>query len=177
MFEKLDLKLKKKNFDKSKDISKFQNNEFNLPLVNAKNGNNGIMYYGREVDFEDDEMTIDIVNDGAISTGNVYAQPQKTGVLYNAYLIKLRYKNISKKLLLYLSCSIQKSIKLKFSYENKAGWTKVKEEKISLPIKDGKPDFAFMEVFITAIQKLAIKDVVLYTQRELEATEKAINMS
>ncbi len=72
LFEKLDLKFKKKIFNKQKDISKVQTSEFDLPLVNAKNGDNGIMYYGRSSDFESAEMTIDIVNDGAVSTANVY---------------------------------------------------------------------------------------------------------
>ena len=40
------------------------------------------MYYGRSSDFESAEMTIDIVNDGAVSTGNVYPQPHITGVSY-----------------------------------------------------------------------------------------------
>ncbi|MCD8315480.1 MAG: restriction endonuclease, partial [Firmicutes bacterium] len=88
MFEKANLRFKKTTFDKGIDVSKIKTKEYNLPLVNAKDGDNGIMYYGRDCDFESDEMTIDIVNDGAVSTGNVYPQPQKTGVLYNAYLIK-----------------------------------------------------------------------------------------
>ena len=81
LFEKLDLKFLKPIFDKEKDVSKTRTLEFNLPLVNAKEGNNGIMYYGRSKDFQSDLMTIDIVNDGAVSTGNVYFQPQRTGVL------------------------------------------------------------------------------------------------
>lgn len=81
------MKYRKPNFNKGIDISKEKTKEFNLPLVNAKDGDNGIMYYGRESDFDSVEMAIDIVNDGAVSTGNVYPQPQKTGVLYNAYLI------------------------------------------------------------------------------------------
>lgn len=92
------------------------------------------MYYGRSSDFESAEMTIDVVNDGAVSTGNVYPQPQRTGVLYNAYLIKPNF-NVNEKLLYFFASTIQKSIKLKFGYENKAGWAKVKEEKISLPIR------------------------------------------
>ena len=89
-FNKLELKFKKPFFDKELDVSKIKTEEFDLPVVNAKDGNNGIMYYGRSSDFESAEMTIDIVNDGAVSTGNVYPQPQKTGVLYNAYLISPR---------------------------------------------------------------------------------------
>ena len=88
MFKKLDLKTNIAKFDKNRDISKIKNDEFNLPLVNAKHGDNGIMYYGRKKDWQCCDMCIDIVNDGAVSTGDVYAQPQETGVLYNAYLIK-----------------------------------------------------------------------------------------
>lgn len=92
LFEKLELKTIKKDFNKAFDVSEIQDNEFSLPLVNAKHFNNGIMYYGREKDFENAEMTIDIVKNGAIATGDVYAQPQKTGVLWDAYLIKPKEK-------------------------------------------------------------------------------------
>lgn len=77
LFEKLNLGFKKKIFAKDNDVSVIKTDEFCLPLVNAKDGNNGIMYYGRESDFESAELTIDVVNDGAVSTGNVYSQPQK----------------------------------------------------------------------------------------------------
>ena len=49
-------------------MSEERTEEFNLPLVNAKHGSNGIMYYGRDADFETAEMTIDIVQNGAIAT-------------------------------------------------------------------------------------------------------------
>ena len=96
LFEKLDLRFWPKKFEKTKHVSTEKTKEFNIPLVNAKHSNNGIMYYGRETDFESEEMTIDIVADGAASTGDVYPQPQRTGVLYNAYLIKLKERKSSK---------------------------------------------------------------------------------
>ena len=163
LFEKLNLNFKKKVFKKEEDISKEKTDEFSLPLVNAKNGVNGIMYYGRPEDFESAEMTIDIVNDGAVSTGNVYPQPQKTGVLYNAYLIKPKFE-ISEKLLYFFSATIQKSIKLKFGYENKAGWEKVKQEKIHLPTQNGSIDFAFMENFIAELEAERIAELEAYLQ-------------
>jgi hypothetical protein len=161
LFEKLNLKFKKKKFDKDSDVSKEKTEEFDLPLVNAKNGDNGIMYYGRSQDFESAEMTIDIVGDGAISTGNVYPQPQNTGILYNAYLIKPKF-NVNEKLLHFFASTIQKSIKLKFGYENKAGWEKVKEEKIQLPTRNGQIDFAFMEAFISELEALRIAELEAY---------------
>lgn len=77
LFEKLQLDIKNENFNKALDVSEEQNEEFNLPLVNAKHGNNGIMYYGRESDFDIAEMTIDIVQNGAIATGDVYDIPPR----------------------------------------------------------------------------------------------------
>lgn len=168
MFEKLDLKFKKKTFNKQKDISKVQTSEFDLPLVNAKNGDNGIMYYGRSSDFESAEMTIDIVNDGAVSTANVYPQPLKTGVLYNAYLIKPKFTPTRETLLFFTPC-IYKAIKLKFSYENKASWNKVKNELISLPLKPTAKtqtlediDFDFMEKFIAELEQCRLAELQAY---------------
>lgn len=173
MFEKLNLKFKGKIFDKEKTISKNKTKEFDLPLVNAKSGDNGIMYYGRSSDFEFAEMTIDIVNDGAVSTADVYPQIGKTGVLYNAYLIKPKFKaTISN--LCFFSATIKKSIKLKFSYENKAGWEKVKKEYIQLPTKNKEIDFEFIENFISAIEKLVIKDVVKYAKKNKEIINQII---
>ena len=156
MFEKLQLGMTKKKFNKAEDVSKERNQIFNLPLVNAKHGNNGIMYYGKNSDFESAEMTIDIVNDGAIATGDVYPQPQKTGVLYNAYLVKYIFSKdcISQKHLIYFASSIQKSIKLKYGYDNKAGWEKVKNEYMSLPTtKNGNIDFSYVEKYIEELQQ------------------------
>ena len=176
LFEKLNLKFKKSTFNKATDISKTRTSEFNIPLINAKFGDNGIMYYGRKNDFETASMTIDIVNDGAISTASVYPQPQETGVLYNAYLIKPLF-DVNNHILYFLSTTIQKSIKEKFGYENKAGWEKVKKEFIQLPTKDGKIDFEFMELLISAVQKLVIKDVILYADEKIQSTKKIVKES
>ncbi len=181
LFEKLDLKFKKKTFNKQKDISKVQTSEFDLPLVNAKNGDNGIMYYGRSSDFESAEMTIDIVNDGAVSTANVYPQPLKTGVLYNAYLIKPKFTPTRETLLFFTPC-IYKAIKLKFSYENKASWNKVKNELISLPLKPTAKtqtlediDFNFMRTLINALIKQTIQGVAQYCGAKIQATKEVIS--
>lgn len=41
---------------------------------------------------------------------------------------------------------------------------------ISLPVKEKEPDYKIMETLISAIQKLVIKDVVLYLNKKLEIT-------
>ncbi len=49
------------------------------------------------------------------------------------------------------------------------------ELQITLPHRNGKPDYEFMELFISAIQKMVIKDVVLYKDKKIEATKKIVD--
>lgn len=45
----------------------------------------------------------------------------------------------------------------------------------TLPLKNGKIDFEFMEAYIPAITKLVIKDVVKYADKRIVATKKIVN--
>lgn len=180
VFKKLNLKyINKKPFKKSDDLSTEKTDEFNLPLVNAKHGDNGIMYYGRSQDWQSEEYSIDIVNDGAIATGDVYPQPQRTSVLYNAYLIKptihtTEFKNES--VLLYISKCLEKAIKHKYGYDKKAGWEKVKEDSFKLPETDENSiDFSYMQTYIRAIEKLVIKDLVDWKNQVIKTTKEYVN--
>ncbi|HEM3211297.1 restriction endonuclease subunit S [Streptococcus suis] len=161
LFEKLELKCHRKNFDKLKDTSKVQSMEFSLPLVNAKLGNNGIMFYGREEDFDSAEMTIDIISNGAVATGTVYPQIKKVGVLWDAYLIKFK-KEILPEHLIFISSALEKSIKLRFGWENKAVWTKVRREFFELPTINGKIAFSYMENYIKTLEAERIETLEAY---------------
>ena len=111
------------------------------------------MFYGKPSVFESAEMTIDIVQNGAIATGDVYPQPHKTGVLWDAYLIKAIHWQDNQETLLYFSTAIQKTIKEKFSYDKKATWERVKEEYIWLPVsKNDKIDIAFIEEYMHELE-------------------------
>ncbi|WP_269802022.1 restriction endonuclease subunit S [Mycoplasma tauri] len=46
---------------------------------------------------------------------------------------------------------------------------------IQLPTKDGKIDFEYIELFITAVQKLVIKDVVIYANNKINITKNVCN--
>lgn len=171
LFEKLNLRfLPNRVFDKASDISEVKSEEFNLPLVNAKHSNNGIMYYGRKHEWEYEVLTIDIVADGAASTGDVYAQPQETGVLYNAYLVKPKAKCVTGLILFFLSTVIQRCVKDHFGYDNKCTWDKVKHETILLPVdKTGQPDWAYMESYMADLEaKVAESLTLLQTAKDAE---------
>lgn len=167
LFEKINLRfLPNRTFDKASDISETKSEEFDLPLVNAKHSNNGIMYYGRKHEWEYEVLTIDIVADGAASTGDVYAQPQETGVLYNAYLVKPKAKCVTGLILFFLSTVIQRCVKDHFGYDNKCTWDKVKHETILLPVDmTGQPDWAYMEEYMRKV-----KERVKVTMEKYEMT-------
>ena len=160
LFKKLELKCLNPSFNKSCDVATEPSEEFNLPLVNAKHFNNGIMYYGRAKDFQSAEMTLDVVKNGAIATGDVYAQPQRTGVLWDAYLIKPISEIKSAHVLFFLATCLQKAIKDKFGYDDKCIWEKVKKLSVALPATTkGEPDFAAMENYIIKLED-RIKKIV-----------------
>lgn len=175
LYEKVNLK--NKPFDKRKDTSSQKSNEFSVPLINAKHGDNGIMFYGKEDIFPSVDMTIDIVQNGAIATGDVYAQPQKTGVLWDAYLIRAITHKDTTNTLLYFACVIKKTIKQLFSYDNKAVWDRVKKQKILLPVNDSDNiDFDFMDLYINAQMKLSIQKIKDWRSKEINATKSIVKV-
>lgn len=172
LFDKVNLRNAK--FDKKLNVSSEKSEKYNIPLVNAKHGDNGIMFYGESEIFDSVDMSICIVQNGAVATGDVYPQPYKTGVLWDAYLIKSTDRQDTREALLYFSTAIHKSIKQKFFYEFKATWDRVKDELVLLPTKNNAPDYEFMNDFIKAVQKLVIKDVVVWTDKKINAAKKVV---
>lgn len=168
--------LEKKAFNKRKDSRQIPDSQYCLPLVNAKHGDNGIMYYGDPKIFDSVEMTIDIVQNGAIATGDVYPQPQRTGILWDAYLIQASHHQDNAETLMFFSAVIAKSIKKKYTYDNKAYWELVKEDDIILPITaSGEIDYKFMETYIRAQEKLAIQRVKDWRDKEIATTKSIVN--
>ena len=133
------------------------------------------MFYGRISDWDTQSMCIGVVQNGVVATGKVYAQPQPTAVLWDAYLIKPVHNYISEEILLYYARCIEKLTKERFSYEKKATWDRIKKCKISVPITPtGKPDFDYMEKYIRAIKKIVIADVVKYKDKVIDETRKVV---
>lgn len=73
---------------------------------------------------------------------------------------------------LYLSACVYKSLSFKYSWGDSVSKTKIQTDKVMLPARDHRPDFASLSYLIKAIQKLVIKDVVCYADRQAGATKK-----
>ena len=51
-------------------------------------------------------------------------------------------------------------------------WNKMKKLEIEVPTLNGEIDYKFMEDFIYAIEKLVIKDVVIWADKKISATKQ-----
>jgi len=69
---------------------------------------------------------------------------------------------------LYLATCINKSLGHKYSWGDSISNRKIQKDKVSLPVKNEKPDLSMLETLISAIQKLVIKDIVLYVDKKLK---------
>lgn len=161
LYEKV--RLGKTKADKHSSTSTTRSEVYSLPLVNAKFGDNGIMFYGKEEHFDSAEMTIDIIQNGQIATGKVYPQPQKTGVLWDAYLIKAKKHKDTERTLIFIACAIEKAIRDRFDRDTKATWDRVKSESVMLPVReDNEIDIDYMESYVKVLQIVRLQPLRKY---------------
>lgn len=73
---------------------------------------------------------------------------------------------------LYLATCVNKSLSHKYSWGDSISKKKIQTDKVSLPVKNEQPDFTKMKIFISAVQKLVIKDVVLYADKKRKHLKK-----
>lgn len=154
---------------KQDNVSKERTEEFSLPLINCKWGDNGIMYYGRPSDFVHYENVLSVVYNGPPTVGTVYAQPL-IGVFTDAYLIALKKSvmpHMSMELCLYLKTAVEKAIHdTKYSRADKATWTgKVENDEIFLTASKA-PVFA--KCFYCPDQSVEDRcEAIIQTMREI----------
>ena len=138
----------------------------NIPFVMAGTTNTGIVKYisNPVASFPKNSITIDIFGNTFYRNYD-FGAGDDTGVYWNSEKI------YSEKTMLYLTSSMSKLTSGKFDFGNKLRSSQSLDFKIQLPTQNNKPNYELMESFITAIQKLVIKEVVLYADRTIEATK------
>ena len=156
--------------DKLKD-----KNQKLYPFYGQATLNNGIISYNQLVE----EV---LNNKEGKPTILIHSNNQNTIYLESPFYLKdghgatsvLQSKKLNKLNALYFMSSIKKVILSKYSYNAKATKIELKNTLISLPSVQGKPLYDYMEVFIRAVQKLVIKDVVQYAERKVAATRAVV---
>lgn len=168
LFEKI--KTNKLPF-KASELPKDPTGQYILPCLTSSFNNQGLNYFAPKDKATILKEVISIPSNSDIY--RAYFQSVEFTVLSDAYAIKWVYDDMklsSNQYLFTVPC-INKVTDLKiYSYKNKlGGWNVARNKHINLPIKDNLPDYKTMETLISAIKKLAIKDVVLYTNKKLDA--------
>ena len=174
LFEKV--KTKKLPY-KAKELPKQPTDDYILPCLTSSFQNQGLNYYAPKSGATVLSNVISIPSNSDVY--RAYYQTRDFTVLSDAYAIRWKAKKIdlSPNQYLFMVMCINKVTDLPiYSYKNKlGGWNVVKNKNIRLPEKDGKIDFALMEAFISAIKKLTIKEVVLYSDRKIAATKEVVS--
>ena len=161
---------------KAKELPKQPTEDYVLPCLTSSFQNQGLNYYVPKAGATVLSDVISIPSNSDVY--RAYYQSKEFTVLSDSYAIRWKSDKIkiSPNHYLFMVMCINKVTDLPiYSYKNKlGGWNVVKGKYIRLPEKDGNIDFAFMETFISAIKKLAIKDVVLYSNQKIKATKKIV---
>lgn len=142
----------------------------NIPFVMAGTTNTGVVNYisNPVASFPRNSITIDIFGN-TFYRGYDFGAGDDTGVYWNDK------KEYSKEAMLFFATAMKKSIDKKFSFGKKLRSSQSLNFKMKLPTKNHKADYAKMETFISAIQKLVIKDVVMYCDSKIAATKTVFN--
>lgn len=141
----------------------------NIPFVMSGRTNTGVVgYISNPIAlFPKNSITIDIFGNSFYRSYD-FGAGDDTGVYWND---KTQY---SKEAMLYLTTAMEKTLLGKYSYGKKLRSSQSFNFKMQLPTKGGKIDFSYMELLISAVQKLVIKDVVLYADEKIQSTKKIV---
>ncbi|MDU6877860.1 MAG: restriction endonuclease subunit S [Clostridium botulinum] len=158
---------------KAKELPREPREEYILPCLTSSFMNQGLNYFAPKENATILKNVISIPSNSDVY--RAYFQSRDFTVLSDAYAIKWIYddKDLSKNQYLFTVQCINKVTDLpKYSYKNKlGGWNVVRNKFISLPTKNNKPDYEYMETLIYAIKKLVIKDTVKWVSKKSKQLE------
>lgn len=161
---------------KAANLPKEPTAENPLPCLTSSFMNQGLNYYAPKENATVLNHVISIPSNSDVY--RAYYQSHDFTVLSDAYAVRWKWndKEISAQQYLFMVACINQVTDLPiYSYKNKlGGWNVVQNKYIMLPVRDGAPDYAAMQDFISAVQKLVIKDVVKYAEDKINATKKVV---
>ncbi|WP_375153224.1 restriction endonuclease subunit S [Streptococcus iniae] len=141
-----------------------------IPFVMSGVTNTGIVNFisNPVASFPRNSITLDIFGN-AFYRPYAYGAGDDTGVYWN------EENEYSKEVMLYITSSMSRSVAGKYDYGNKLRSSKSKNIKMKLPaVSKGVLDTDYMRIFTNAVMKLAIKDVVQYTNERIETTKEVV---
>ena len=157
------------NIKQGRRLKKEDQKEGTIPFVMSGTTNTGVVGYisNPVASFPSNSITVDIFGNTFYRNFD-FGAGDDTGVYWNDK------ENYSKDEMLFFTAAMGKSLFGKFDYGNKLRSSQSFDIKMQLPTKNNKPDYATMETFIKAVEKLVIKDVVLYADSKIETTKNVV---
>ncbi|KGN71572.1 restriction endonuclease subunit S [Porphyromonas sp. COT-239 OH1446] len=151
-------------------LKKDDQKEGAIPFVMAGTSNTGVINYISNpiATFPPNSITIDIFGN-TFYRNYGFGAGDDTGVYWDDQ------KNYSQELMLFFTTAMSRALVGKYSFGKKLRSSQSLKEQMFLLEHQGSPDYSGMKTFISAIQKLVIKEVVLYADREIEATKQVLN--
>ncbi|EAJ0348382.1 restriction endonuclease subunit R [Campylobacter lari] len=126
--------------------------KFNLPALTAGVNNQGLAFYVPRDEATILKNVISVSANGA-NTGVMFYQPYDFTVLQDSYAIKFKDKKLTDNQYLFFVSCLQKRVRYNFDYSNKAGWEKIKNEIIVIPVYHNEDiAFDFMEDYILQLK-------------------------
>ena len=151
-------------------------NEDKYPFYGQATINNGIISYHN--------LKRDVLNntDGK-PTILIHSNNQNIVYLESPFYLKdghgatsvLQSEKLNRYTAFYLMTATKKVIEKRFNYNAKATKIGLKETEIQLPIHNGEIDYEFMLDFIRVVEKLVIKDLVIWADKKIAATKEVVD--
>lgn len=122
----------------------------NIPFIGASDSNNGITNWTSDTNSSTDKNVLGVNYNGSV--GEVFYHPYLATFSDDVKRLKLRYSaRASKEVYLFIKTMLLQQ-KNKYAYGYKFNGTRMKAQKIILPVTDeGAPDWQFMEDYIKSI--------------------------
>lgn len=144
-----------------------------VPLVSNASVDNGVMGFSNlEALNKGNSITC---SDTTIGADTMYYQKDDFIGYQHIQRFEPKFSHFNDKIASFIISVCRHSTQNKgYDYGFKFNRTEMNKTNIQLPTKNNKPDYATMETFIKAVEKLVIKDVVLYADSKIKATENVV---
>ncbi|MCG9657949.1 restriction endonuclease subunit S [Vibrio mediterranei] len=158
------------NIQQGRRLKKDDQKSGNLPFVMSGVTNTGVVNHiaNSVFRFPKNSITVDIFGN-AFYRNYDFGAGDDTGVYWNSE------KEHSKNAMLFIASSLERSIFGKFSYGKKLRSSRSLNFQAMLPSMNNEPNYSTMELLISAIQKIVIKDVVEYADTKIQAHKEVIH--
>ncbi|WP_439236199.1 restriction endonuclease subunit S [Lonepinella koalarum] len=155
-------------------VSLIEQENGGLPRITVTGVNNGIIGHYKEMSEPNYRVFENFISISFL--GTIFYHPYKASLDMKVHCLKLRNKELNANIALFLIGVIKKHL-YSFAYDDQLSSTVLPTLSIRLPIRNGIPDWEYMENFIYNIHKKEISNQYYITQYIDRSQSKKIDLS